>query len=127
MDDEVEDKQVNLELNFDEQKNLDGALELITKLYLSKDYKEFIRACFGQELDCLKERFTNAKNFDNDILKSVESKDFEEMLYLSSNLYYDVNGLPTEKYKKAIETYDKIKATAKNLLQNNNLGSVHIK
>ena len=112
---------MDLKLNSNEQKIVDGALELITKLYFSKDYKEFIGTCSYQKLNCIKEWFANTKNSDCDIFKAVESKDFEEMLYLSSNLYYDVNGLPTEKYKKAIETYDKIKATAKNLLQNNNL------
>ena len=112
---------MDLKLNSNEQKIVDGALELIAKLYFSKDYEEFIKNLSSDEIRVINNWFANTKNSDCDIFKAVESKDFEKMLYLSSNLYYNENDGFTEQHNKVIQTYNKIKATAKNLLQNNNL------
>ena len=121
MDEEEKDEEVNLKLSSDEEKIVDNACELITKFYFSKDYEEFIKNLSSGEIRVINNWFADTKKSDSDIFQSVKIEDFEKMLYLSSGLCYDKNGNPTEEYKKAIGTYNKIKIAAKNLLQNNNL------
>ena len=109
---------MDLKLNSNEQKIVDGALELIAKLYFSKDYEEFIKNLSSDEIRVINNWFADTKKSDSDIFQSVKIEDFEEMLYLSSGLCYDENGNPTKESTKAIETYNNIKTTAKNLLIN---------
>ena len=109
---------MDLKLNSNEQKIVDGALELIAKLYFSTDYEEFIKNLSSDEIRVINNWFADTKKSDSDIFQSVKIEDFEEMLYLSSGLCYDKNGNPTKEYTKAIETYNNIKTTAKNLLIN---------
>ena len=121
MDEEEKDEEVNLKLSSDEEKIVDGALKLITKFYFSKDYEEFIKNLSSGEIRVINNWFADTKKSDSDIFQSVKIEDFENMFYLSSGLYYGNNGVSNEEHKKAIETYNKIKNVAKNLLQNNNL------
>ncbi len=95
----------------------DDIVGFLTKFYFSKDYNEFIKSCSYGELDCLYNWFACTKDDDsnNDIFESIEQTDFENMLYLSSNHYYDKNNNSTQLYEKAIETYNKIKIIAKDL------------
>ena len=94
-DEEVTDEEVNLELSSDEEKVVDGAIEFLTKLYFSENYEEFIKNLSGEEIQVIEDLFKNCvsteeietNNFDSNIFKSVGSEDFEEMLYLSSNLH----------------------------------------
>lgn len=129
MDEEEKDEEVNLKLSSEEEKIVDDACELITKFYFSKNYKELMKNLSGNEIQVIDNWLKNfisteeieTKHFDSNIFASIKSENFEKMLYLSSGLCYDKNGNPTEEYKKAIGTYNKIKIAAKNLLQNNNL------
>lgn len=121
MDEEEKDEEVNLKLSSDEKKIVDGALKLITKFYFSKDHEEFIKNLSDNEIRVINNWFADTKKSDSDIFQSVKIEDFENMFYLSSGLYYGNNGVSNEEHKKAIETYNKIKNIANNLLQNNNL------